>query len=210
MPNPKANPVHSSGVDADRGEDGGVDHAAAAELDPPGLRAGPASRAVADRAGDVELGRGLGEGEVARPPSRVNVGPEVRGGEDLDGAGQVGEGDAAVDDQALDLVEDSKMTGVGRVPSVAAPWHHRVDGQQPLGHRLFHQVDLYRRGVGAEQHRLRLTDLEVEAVPHAPCRVSRGDVEGAEVVPIRLDFGALGHLEAHAHEDILEHAPGPG
>ena len=54
------------GVDPDGGEDGGVDHAAAAELDPAGVRARAAPFAQADGAGDLVLGRGLGEGEVGR------------------------------------------------------------------------------------------------------------------------------------------------
>ena len=66
MPKPKAKPDHTSGSMPDRGEHGRVDHAAAAELDPARLRAGAAALAPADGAGDLELGRRLGEGEVGR------------------------------------------------------------------------------------------------------------------------------------------------
>ncbi len=132
MPNPKANPLHSSRVDAHRGEDRGVDHPASAELDPAGHRTGAAPRPTADGAGDLELGRGLGEGEVGRSEPRVDVRPEVRSGEDLDGPGQVREGDAPIDHQAFDLVEDRQMARVGGVPAVATPGHHRVDGQRAV------------------------------------------------------------------------------
>ena len=74
--------------------------------------------------------------------------------------------------------------------------------------RLFHQVDLHRRGVGAQQHRLGLAQVEVEGVVHAAGRVGRWDVEGLEVVPVGLGLGALGHREAHADEDVLELVPG--
>ena len=42
----------------------------------PVWRAGPAARAAADRAGDIELRRRLGEGEVGRAQPRVDVGPK--------------------------------------------------------------------------------------------------------------------------------------
>ncbi len=40
--------------------------------------------------------------------------------------------------------------------------------------------------------------------------MGRGDVEGAEVVPVGLDLGTLGDLEPHADEHVLEGVPGPG
>ena len=83
-------------------------------------------------------------------------------------------------------------------------------GSAPSRTRLLHQVDLHRRGVGAQQHRLGLAEVEVEGVVHAARRVGRGDVERLEVVPVGLGLGALGHREAHADEDVLELGPGLG
>ena len=37
-----------------------------------------------------------------------------------------------------------------------------------------------------------------------------GDVEGLEVVPVRLGLGALGHGESHADEDVLQLGLGLG
>ncbi len=53
----------------------------------------------------------------------------------VDGAGQVGEGDASVDDQALDLVEYRRVGGVGGVLLEHPPRHHRVEGRLAAGAR---------------------------------------------------------------------------
>ena len=58
--------------------------------------------------------------------------------------------------------------------------------------------------MGPQQRRLGFTEVEVEGVPHAPGRVRRRHVEGAEVVPVRLHLGTLGDDEAHADEDVLQ------
>ena len=135
---------------------------------------------------------------------------EVGRGEGLDGAGEVAEGDAPVDHQPLDLVEHGQVAGVGRVEPEAPPRHDGVDGQGARRHRLLHQVDLHRRGVGAQQHRLGLAEVEVHGVVHAAGRVGRRDVQRLEVVPVGLGLGTLGDAEAHADEDVLELVPGLG
>ena len=134
----------------------------------------------------------------------MDVGPEVGGGEHLDGAGQIGESDRPVHHQALDLMEDSQMAGVGGVPPVATAGHDGMDGQAAVDHGPFHEVDLHRRGVGSQQRGLRSTQVEIEGVPHGPGRMGRWDVEGAEVEPVGFDLGPLGHFESHSHEDVLE------
>ena len=192
------------GVDADGLEHVGVDHPAAAQLDPARLRAHPAALALAEDAGDLELGRRLGEREERRPQPGVDVGAEVGVGERLDGAGQVAEGDAPVDDQPLDLVEDGQVAGVGRVPAVGPAGGDDVDRRRLRRHH----PDLHGRGVGAQQRRLGLAQLHVEGVPHAAGRMGGGHVEGLEVVPVGLDLGPLGHRVAHADEDVLQLAAG--
>ena len=133
IPKPKAKPLHSLGVDADRLEHRGVEHPAAAELDPPGLRAGAAARAPADRAGDLELRRRLGEGEVARPqPRRRCRGRSTR-------RVKV----SIVPARSAKVIPRSttrpsiwwkvdEVARVGRVAPVAAPGHHRVDRQRVM------------------------------------------------------------------------------
>src|SRR5262249_54872510 len=92
-------------VEVDVAEHVRVDPAGAAHLDPAGVLADGAALARADEAGDVELDRRLGEREVARPHPHLALGPEQRTEELQDGAAEVGERDAAVDGEALDLLE---------------------------------------------------------------------------------------------------------
>src|SRR5215207_10931581 len=93
-------------VIADGLEHVGVDHSAAAELDPSRVRADTTPLAVAEDAAHRQLRR--------RFRVREEVGAEARPHrlvveqllhEGLDGAEQVGEGETAVDGQALHLVE---------------------------------------------------------------------------------------------------------
>ena len=154
---------------------------------------------------DVELARRLGEREVARPQARREPGPEERLGERLDRAGEVGEGDVAVDDEPFDLVEHGHVGGVGRVAPEAATRDDDVQ-RRLLGE---HGADLDRRRVGA-QHGAALLGAGVvdeEGVPVAARRVVLAHVEGAEVVPVGLHLGALGNLEAEADEHVLEPFP---
>ena len=117
----------------------GVDHAAAAELDPPGPAARPAAGPGADRTGHLELGRRLGERKVGRPQPGVHARAEIGVRERLDGAGQVAEGDAPVDDEPFDLVKDRQVAGIGRVPPVTPPGHDRIDRWR----LRLHQPDLH-------------------------------------------------------------------
>src|ERR1700676_3484620 len=62
----------------DCGEDGGVHHAAAEELNPAGVFALAAAFAGAEGAGDLDVGRGLGEGEEAGEEARLDGRAEQR------------------------------------------------------------------------------------------------------------------------------------
>ena len=55
-----------------------------------------------------------------RPDPRLALRPEERAEEVLERALQVGQGEAFVDGEALDLVEDRVVRGVDRVAPVAA------------------------------------------------------------------------------------------
>ena len=81
----------------------------------------------------VELGRRLGEREVRRAAGRiVKSSPDEGVDERLDGAGQVAEGDALVDHQALELVEHGQVGGVGGLVAEHPARHDRVDRRRLL------------------------------------------------------------------------------
>src|SRR5690606_20266350 len=82
-------------IDADVAQHTRVDHAAAEHLEPSG-------RAVGLLPGDVELGRGLGEREVARAAAHVEVALEERAHELHQGALEVGKARLLLDQPALD------------------------------------------------------------------------------------------------------------
>ena len=72
-----------------------------------------------------------------------------------------------------------------------------------------HRADLHRRGVGAQHGRAgrRAGVVDEQRVEVAARRVALAHVEGLEVVPVGLDLGALGDLEAEADEHVLEALP---
>src|SRR5215472_817415 len=107
----------------------------------------------------------------------MDGGTEVGRGERLDGAGEVSECDAPIDDQTLDLVEDGKMAGVGGVAAVGPPRRHDED-RRWLG---LHHPYLDRRGVGPQHSRPWRPEAEEERVPHAARRMARREVERLEV-----------------------------
>ena len=73
---------------------------------------------------------------------------------------------------------------------------------------LLHGADLHRRGMHAQQYRLRIEDvgcrLDVERVRHQPRRVRRIEVERVEVVVDGLDLGPFFDVEAEADEHVLD------
>ena len=99
-------PAPLLGVEADVLEHARVDHAGAAHLDPARELARAAARAAADPARDVRLDRRLGEREVVRAEADAPLGPVERAHHVQQRALEVGEREAAVDGEALELVED--------------------------------------------------------------------------------------------------------
>ena len=96
---------------------------------------------LAADAADVDFGARLGVREEARTePRRVGAGAEERLGHRGQRALEVGERDAAADDQAFDLVEHRRVRQVEVVAAI-----DRADRDQP--HRrivLLHVPDLHR------------------------------------------------------------------
>ena len=136
IPQPKANPLHSSGSTPTFSNTRGSTIAGAAHLEPARVAAGAAARAAADPARDVGLHRGLGEREVVRAEADAPVGPEDRAHHVQQRPLQVGERQPAVDGEALELVEDRVVRRVDRVAAVAAPDRDHVDRRLALLERV--------------------------------------------------------------------------
>ena len=197
MPKPNAKPLHSSGSMPPARSTLGwtMPH-------PPSSSQSPFGRA------DVELRRRLGEREVARPQARREAGAEERLGERLDRAGQVGQRDVAVDDEPLDLVEHRHVRGVGRVaaehPARGDDVDRRLGGRASCGSAPARCACAAR--VRARPAAPAWSTNSVSNSPRAGMPLAH--VEGLEVVPVGLDLGALGDLEAEPDEHVLEPLPG--
>ncbi len=196
IPKPNAKPCHSVRVELDVAEHVGVDPAGTAHLDPAGVLARGAADAAADEAGDVELDRRLGEGEVARAHAHLALGAEERPEELQHGALEVGQGDAPVDRQALDLEEDRRVGRVGGVAAVAAAGRDHVDRRRPREHR----PDLVGRGMGAQHGVV----VDVERLEGRPRGVVERLGERVEVLPHGRHLVAVPDLVAHAEEHVLD------
>ena len=196
VPNPKAKPLHSSGSTPTALKHVRVHHAAAAELQPGAVGAL-----------QVVLGRRLREREVRGPQPRRVARAEVGLRERLDRAGQVGEGDAAVDDETFDLVEDRHVGGVGRVLAEHPAGHDGVDRRRPgapsPGSAPARCACAARRCPGAP--------YSTNSVSHMRAgRMGGRHVQGLEVVPVALDLGTLRDREAEPDEHVLQALVGLG
>ena len=180
-------------IDAAAGEDVGMDHARAEDFDPAGAFADPAALAAAGRAGNVHFHAGLGEGEEGGAEPDLGFRPVYLMGEFLENPFQVAQGDALVHDEALHLMEDGGMGGVHLVGPVDPSGTDHPDG----GTALFHDPDLGRGGLAAQQQVLR----EVEGILHIPGGMVFRKVERLEAVVLRLHLRAVHHVEAHGLED---------
>ena len=123
---------------------------------------------------------------------------EQRLGHGLERSLEIGEREALVDRQTLDLIEDRQVRGVGRLAPVDAPRTDDVDGRW----LRLHRSDLRRRGLGPQQELGMPGDRDVEGVPRRAGGVIRGDVEGLEVVPVVLDLGTFHHAVPESEEDV--------
>ena len=116
MPNPKAKPCHSSGSMPQLRSTLGW-----TMPQPPSSSHEPSGRWMSNSADGSVNGKYDGRRrEVKSPPKNALVNASMR-------AGQVGEGDVAVDHQALDLVEHRHVGGVGGVLPEHPARHDHVD-----------------------------------------------------------------------------------
>ena len=132
-----------------------------------------------------------------RPEPGAALRSELRAGERVERAAQVGHRQPLVHRQALDLVEDRGVGGVQLVGAEGTADRDDVDRQVALEQR----TDLHRRGVGA-QHLPRPVRRDVEGVLLAARRMVRREVQRVEVELLGLDLGPLGQLPAHRDEGV--------
>ena len=169
--------------------------------------------AAAYAAGDVNLAGGLGEREEVRTVARGAILAEHAFDEVVERALEVAEGDAAVDDQSLDLVELRQVAGVCRIGTVDATGSDHVDGRL----LVLHGVDLDAGGLRAQQHiGLAMSVLlgmgggtgrvilDVERIARRAARVVERRVERGEVIPAGLDLRAGLDGVADAAEYVLD------
>ena len=179
-------------------------HACAQQLDPALAVAGGAdltvhlAGAVALVALHVHLAGGLGEGEVVGTEAHLAVLAVDLLHNGDQSALQVTHGDVLVHHQTLDLVEHGGVGGVGLVLA-----EHTAGSQHAQGGLvLLHVADLHGAGLGAQQNGIVVG--EVEGVGAVTAGVALLDVQAGEVVAGQLHLGAVHHLIAQAHEDLLD------
>ena len=171
-----------------------------------------AALAAAHVAAHVHLAAGLGKGEEVRAVARLAVLAKHALNKVVERALKIAKGDALVDDQALDLVELRQVAGVGRVGTVDGARADHVDGRL----LRLHGVDLYARGLGAQEHvglamgvSLGVRDAagvvvdHIEGIAGRAARVIHGGVERGEVVVGGVDHGTGLDGVADAAEDVL-------
>ena len=129
-------------------EDVGVDHATAQDLDPTRVFAEATALATANAAGNIRLGRWLGEGEEVGAEAGLALLAEERLDEVVERPLEIAEGDALVHDEALDLMELRQVRGVSHVVTVYLTRTDHVDGRL----LVLHGMHLRARGLRAQEH----------------------------------------------------------
>ena len=164
-------------------------------------------RPFVHRVADVDLGRRLGEREIARPQAQHDVVALEKGLEEgLERPFQMAEVDAAVDHQPFDLVEHRRVGGVA-VGAVGAARRDDADaaaaatassGSAPA------RCGCAAASLAAPGRPSPSGAGEIEGVVHRPRRVALGDVERGEIVPVVLDLGPGRDREAQVGENLGE------
>ena len=135
---------------------------------------------------------------------RTDSSSKSRSRERLDGAEQVGHREAAVDGEALHLVEHRRVPGVERLVAVGAARARRRRSAAPASPSCGSAPATCACAACTCSS---CAELDVDRVLHRAGRVCRRDVERLEVVPVVLDLGTLGDPVAEPDEDVLELAP---
>eukprot|EP01022_Parablepharisma_sp_SALTPOND_P031134 TRINITY_DN785_c0_g5_i1.p2 TRINITY_DN785_c0_g5~~TRINITY_DN785_c0_g5_i1.p2 ORF type:complete len:1059 (-),score=367.39 TRINITY_DN785_c0_g5_i1:4151-7327(-) len=164
----------------------------------------PLERTAAE--GDVDLGRGLGEGEIGGTEAHLQVVSLEEGLDEVEvDALEVSEADVLGDPQAFDLVEHRRVGGIAVDAIGAARCNH-------LDRWLVHAgiAHLHRAGMGTQQQGLALgvVAFDVEGVLHRARRMVLGAVQCREIGPVGFDLGTVGNIKADGAEDFLDALPG--
>src|SRR6185503_15790686 len=106
---------------------------AAENLDPSGVLAGAAALSPAALAADVDLRTGLGVGKEARTQPHLHVAEQLAQHR-LEGAFEIGKGDAFADDEPLELLEHRGVAEVELVPTVDTVRHDDADRRRKRLH----------------------------------------------------------------------------
>src|SRR5688572_3076282 len=183
------------GIKADELEERRVDHPGAGDLDPARVAAHRAALALAEKAAHVRLEGRFREWEVVRAEAHLALLAEERAHHVEQRALEVAHGDAAVDGEPFDLVEDRRVRRVRRVAPVDAAERDHVDRRR----LRLHHADLRRRRLRPQQH----VAVEEEGLERRARRVVRREVEPVEVVPGRLHLATVDNLVAEPEEDVL-------
>ena len=122
--------------------------------------------------------------------------PKSAAQQELERSLEVGEGDALVDGEPLDLVEDRVALRIGRVAPVDAAERDHVDGRL----LRLHRPHLRGRRLGAEDDVV----AQVVRVQRRAGDVALGHVQLVEDVLDGLDLVAVDDLVAEADEDVLD------
>ena len=157
---------------------------------------------MAGKALHVHLAGRLGEGEVVGAEPGLGVLAVEALDDFVQGALQIGHGNALVHHHALDLVEHGGVSGVCLVLPVDPAGGDDADGRLAA----LHGADLHGRGLGAEEDGVILGIVlaggDIEGVRPLTAWVTLLGVQLGKVVGGKLHLRAFCHVEAHADKDI--------
>ena len=173
-----------------------MDHPAAEDLHPSGLRACPAPGAFAEDARHVNFCRWLGEGEVAGTHPHLQPFAEHALDEMLERGPEMADVNSFVHQEPLRLMKHRRLAHGDLVPAIDASRGEDFHRRFPSLHRS----DLSVRRVRAQQE---LIDVDKERVLGVARRMIGGEIERLEVVPVGLHLRAGIDRIAHLPKDVL-------
>ena len=173
-------------------------HTCTEDLEPSRPLAHAASRSVACRTGDIDLGRRLREREEARAEAHLCVRIKELMQTQFERSLEIGKGDALVNDEPLHLCEHRGVRRIIGIAPIDTTGGNHANRRVRLV--LLHRARLHGRGLRAQQDVLG----DVERILHITRRVVLRQVQRLEVIVIALDLGSLLDGKAHLEENLLD------